>query len=301
MKKLYVGAIALACSLTVFADETESVMSFSLVNLTQARMNASYTDSKGNVIAIETSEPKYKGEDTFLYRTTTDNPLRCVNQTPAEPMAEYAIVAMKGNLKASYALSPAIQITLPSSGNITAIQLLGFASGGQSGSSIRIPVGFSEQGTNESAFKTNWDETASDDPAFSLLKDVCTTDMNNKRAIPAKTKYVKMVVTADFGDLSGDDNMAEVSPLIYAIRFFAKDTPTSIEGNSMDALDIELLGRNLQLGELADVVIYDFAGRVVAQYANVDNAYLDYLNEGLYVVKATTENGVAVSQKIVVR
>lgn len=303
MKKFYVGAIALACSLSVFADEIQSVVSLSLVNLTKERLNTTHTDSKGNVIEVKTNEPKSQGE--LLYRTTTDNPLRCVNQTPSQSMAEYGFVVLKGHKDADNSNSPWIQITLPSSGNITAIQLLGFTAG--SSQYRQVLTGFSDKGTADSDYYMNWEDPIADvgDPSFVLYSDECANqaedNFENKRLVPEGAKYMKLIVSKSFCDGGVSAEEMGLSPYIYAIRFFAKDTPTGIEDNSTETLDIELFGRNLQLGELADVVIYDLTGRVVKKYANVDNAYLDCLNEGLYVVNATTENGVEVSQKIFIR
>lgn len=302
MKKFYVGAIALVCSLTVFAEGVESVMSLSLVNLTKERMNATYTDSKGNVIKIETNEPTTQGE--FLYRTTTDNPLQCVGQAPSETLDEYAFVVLKGHQKANYKNSPSIQITLPSKQNITAIQLLGFTAGSGRNLDRQVLCGFSDTGTTENDYYTNWDDPVAEaggDPSFVLFSDKCATEEDNKRVVPANAKYVKLIVSSSFCD--GGVSAEEMSepPYIYAIRFFAKDTGTSIERESDDTFNLELFGRNLQLGEFANVAIYDLTGRVVARYANVDNAYLGFLNEGLYVVNATSENGIEISQKIIVR
>lgn len=299
MRKFYVGAFAIVCSMGVFAENIESVVSLSLVNLTHERMNATYTDSKENIIKIETSEPQYKGDDTFLYRTTTDNPLQCVNQTPSETMSDYGFIALRGFMNAKYAQSPSILITLPTTGNITAIQLLGFASGG-GGSSVPILSGFSSTGTAESNFETNWDDPAlSGDPAFSLLRDGCATEDDNKRVVPSNAKYAKLIVTESFGDLSVSDMNA--SPLIYAIRFFAKDTPTSIESKDEAPFSFELFDRNLQINEIANVCIYEITGKVVAQYNNIDNAYLKHLENGIYIIKATNKNGQQTTKKVVIK
>lgn len=299
MKNFYVGAIALVCSMGLFAEEDQSVASLSLVNLTHESMNATYTDSKENSIKIETSEPQYKGENTFLYRTTTDNPLQCIKQTPSETMAEYSFIALKGFMNAGYSQSPSILITLPNNGNITAIQLIGFASGG-GGTSVPVLSGFSSTGTAENDFETNWDDPAiSGDPAFSLLRDECATEDDNKRVVPIGAKYAKLIVTETFGNLSVSDMNA--SPLIYAIRFFAKDTPTGIEVKKEDLFSFDLFDRNLQLKESVDVSIYETTGKLIAQYNDIDNAYLNYLQKGVYIIKASNKDGQQFTQKVAIK
>lgn len=306
MRKIYVGFIALTCSMGLFAEEVESIVSLSLVNLTKERMNTTYTDSKGNEIAIETHEPLSQGE--FLYRTTSDNPLQCVNQSPSEPLAEYSFVILKGNQNANYNNSPSIQITLPSNQNITAIQLLGSTAGSGRYIFRQVLCGFSDTGTNEKDYYMNWDDPiaeAGGDPSFLLYSDECANNADdnyeNKRLVPAGAKYVKLIVSKSFGDGGVSADEMELPPYIYAIRFFAKDTPTDIEVEAQDKFSFELLGRNLQLNDIADVSIYDVTGRIATQYNDVDNAYLKHLKNGIYVIKATNGNGQEFTQKVVIR
>lgn len=300
MRKFYMGAIALGCSMGLFAEDVQSVVSLTLVNLTHDVMNTTYTDNQGNAIKISTGEPVYKGDNTFIYGllTSGDNPLMCLGIPAPGGLDQYTFFTMKGHMQAGFNESPSILIELPAGDKITNLEIIGRSAG--SNNTVQLFSGFSSTGTNEGDFETNWDDpTLSGDPAFLFLNNGCQTEDDRKREVPSGSKYVKLIVTEAFADFY-TDNMNSV-PQIYAIRFFAKDMGTSIEGDNKDAFGVELYGRNLQLSESADVLIYDVTGKVLQRYNNIDNVYLDSVNDGVYILKATNAIGQTVTQKVVVR
>lgn len=306
MKKFYVGVVALVCSMSLFAEGTVSIVSLTLTDLTHDRLNTSYTDSKGNKITISTTEPQYKGADTFIYGqlTSGDNPLACLGLPDPGTASQYGIFTLKGNMGAPYAQSPSILIEFPKSGNITDVQITGRSAGG---SASYILSGFSWTGTAEMDFNVNWDDPNEEYiPYFVFPSNICATVDHSKREVPLQedtekpAKYLQLAVSEYAFDNAQLTDMNS-APQVYAIRFFAKDTGTSVELNEQTALDIQLYGRNLQLSEVADVAIYDITGKVVAQYNDIESAYLGQLNGGIYVISATTLDGVKVNQKMVIK
>lgn len=91
---------------------------------------------------------------------------------------------------------------------------------------------------------------------------------------------------------------------IFAISVYtnADDDGTGIaDERSNSAVKISVYGRNMQLSERADVIIYDIAGNAVAEYKGIEYAYLDMLNAGVYITKMKGEKGQVAVQKVIVK
>lgn len=297
MKQLYAFVLASLFVGNVVAGEGDIVRSLTMYNLTTEKLNESYTDSQNNQIIFTTHEPTntVSGSEwkTMIYSESSAlAPLECIGETISET-APYDVVTLRGRSNFSVAQSPYILIELPAKHNIVDVEVLGRAAGGAAGAKAQLICAFSTSGTKDSDFgvdPSNWD------PDLSYTQDACPE--RSKQALLDGTKYIKLISNKSYAGVAiGFD----ANPMIFAINLYAKDTGTGIGEEDATALDIQLYGRNLQLNELADVVIYDITGKLVAQYANVEDAYLDSLNGGVYVVKATNKNGQIATQKVVIK
>lgn len=114
-----------------------------------------------------------------------------------------------------------------------------------------------------------------------------------------KLKYVRLNWGKNFAGASSSNRGSTTN--IYAIKVYTDADITVGITEEQKTIDVQLFGRNLQLSEIADVYIYDIAGKIVAQYNDVDNAYLNYLNNGVYIIKTLGSNGQQSTQKVVVR
>lgn len=90
---------------------------------------------------------------------------------------------------------------------------------------------------------------------------------------------------------------------IFAIKIYtnANTSTVGVEEQEAEKPNIRLYGRNLQLSEFADITIYDITGKIAAQYSDIDNAYLDVFDVGVYLIRATNKNGQNTTQKVVIR
>lgn len=299
MKQIYTLSLAVLISIgATVRSQNETVRSLSLYNLTSEKLNTSHIDSQKNQITFSTYTPSntLSGEEwkTAIYSEwSTAKPLDCIGESVAET-APYNVVTLRGRSVFSVAQSPYILIALPEKHDIQEVEVLGFATSPSSPSAkAQLICAFSSSGTNDKDFKVDANSWT---PELEFEQATCSGQM--KQSLLSGTKYIKLIANKSFANVSIGFN---AYPMILAINLYAKDTGTSIGSETEDALTINLYGRNLQISEPADVVIYDIAGKTVAQYVNMDNAYLNFLNDGIYVVSATNQKGQKTTQKILLR
>ena len=162
----------------------------------------------------------------------------------------------------------------------------------------------------ESVYTSITVENATDicNPGFSYEVPNTVTDLFGGSGttiddLREKVKYVRLNWGLDFA--GGSSNNLNVSSILYAIKVYTNaDTSitTGMENEEAEnALNVTLYGRNLQLSAPADVQVYDIAGKRVAAYKQVDDAYLDSLNEGIYIIRATDSQGKQNTEKVLLR
>lgn len=296
MTKLYTLVCLLAITISAFAAR-EKAVTFTLYDLTHEALNASYTDSEGNSIKIETHEPTYNSDPTFLYRATVDNPLVCIGQSPqnAPINAKYTTAILNGNARASTALSPSILITVAGDNEIKEIELLGSASsGGTPTTESELICAFSSTNLRDDSFEINWDY----DQFTTTFSQAGCSD-NNKRALLPGTKYIKLIATNEFGFAT--TGSFACTPMIHAIRIYAMATVTGINEEQQDAIEIKLDDRNLTVSEVVDLSIFSLTGIKVLELKSVQDLDLSRYASGVYIVKAKTQNGQEKLQKILLR
>lgn len=299
MKKIYILLCVVSLALTSSAQDGK-VLSLSVYDLTNTSLNKSYIDSQGNVIKFSTNEPTFKGDQTFFYTESVDNPLSCIGKTSTTPPVgtKYSMATIQGHSTAGVENSPFILIEVAGDNNVLEVELLGYATsgGGHAGAEAELICAFSSSSdpTDDDSFMINLDY---ENPLLQFKQADCATE--NTRELPADTKFIKLISIDSFG-WSGVMSYA-CKPQIHAINIYSKDIGSSIDENDQETLTIQIHGRNLQLSEFADVTIYDITGKSAAQYSDIDNTYLDTLDAGIYVIKATNKNGQNTAQKVVIR
>lgn len=305
MRKIYAFLFIVSFVSTAIGGEYQKVKSLSVYDLTKESLSKKYTDSQGNILKFSVNDPIFTNppslpEPTFVYSATVDNPLFCIEETPSTSPAQskYSSVIMVGHATAKVTESPQILIEIAGDDKLVEIEILAYATPGGANASVQADLicAFSsgDDPDNDDDFMVNLEY---ENPLLEFNQAKCPTE--NRRLIPEGTKYIKLVAS-DFFGFSGVNSYA-CKPQIHAINLYAKDTGTSIGEQTSETLSIELYGRNLQLNEMAGVVVYDIAGKVIAKFNNIDNAYLDFVNSGVYVISAANEKGEKATQKVVIK
>ncbi|GAB6013588.1 hypothetical protein, partial [Viscerimonas tarda] len=147
MKKIYM--LALLCSGVVKLCAADGlVATYTLYDLTNARMNAGYTDAQGNTFTVSTNEPGAipQTHGTFTYFADVDNPVSCAGEgtsgLQAPVGAKYSRILLEGKSGATLARSPYFMVKFPADTKILKLQLMGLALGGASGDQ-ELQYGFS--------------------------------------------------------------------------------------------------------------------------------------------------------------
>lgn len=298
MKKIYVLLCAASLVLSSKASE-EKVLSLSLYDLTTESLSKVYTDTQGNTIKFTVNEPAFGGDPTFTYTANVDNPLACIGEIPSSPSvgAKYSMATMTGHATAKPLESPFILIEVPGNNNVLEIEILGYATSGGShqGVEAELICCFSPDfdPTNDDSFVIDLEQ----EPLLAFKQTSCPTE--NKRALPKGTKFIKLIANDAFG-WSGVMSY-ESKPQIHAINIYANAKGTSVADEEQELLNIQLFGRNLQLSETANVTIYGITGKLIGKHSNINNAYLDSLESGVYIIEATTQNGFKSIQKVIIK
>lgn len=305
MKKIYSFLLVVSFVSTALGAEYEKVKSLSIYDLTKESLSKTYTDSQGNILKFSVNDPTFinppaSPEPTFVYSATIDNPLQCIGENPtiAPSGTKYSSFIMVGHAAAKVEESPYILIEVAGDNRVLEVEILGYATSGGGNEAVQANLicAFSsgDDPKKDDDFLINFEY---EEPMLAFNQTKCATE--NKRELTANTKFIKLIAT-DFFGFTGVSSYA-CKPQIHAINIYAKDTGTSLGEETIDALDIQLHGRNLQLSEVVDVVIYDIAGKVVARINNTDNAYLDLVNSGIYVIQAVNGKGEKATQKVVIK
>lgn len=311
MRKFYIG---LLIGLTIIIGETASaeessdlINSFTLYDLTHDRMNADYTDSKGNTIRVSTNEPTI-GNGRLTYFSDIENPLQCASETteglqpPLNGMYTRFLLMGAGNTRPNR--SPYFIIDLGSTtSGIKEIQLMGTASGSNEGEYEELMYAFSPVSNpevkNSFVLSTDFEELPNDYEPLQFIVGDC--NYNNLRIkIPEGMASVIFISTDEFGGWATNtlySNPAE----FHALRFFAEDegNPTSIEEQEND-LSIKQLNNKIYCNQKADFHIYSLEGKLILHVKDKEAVDMDGYNHGIYIVKARI-NETTTTKKVVIK
>lgn len=282
MKKFYFTLTALFFTSVSFTNlfAADIVTSLTLFDLTQERMNNTYTDSEGNTIKFSTNEPD---ATSFRYLSDLNNPLECAgeavpSQSPINAL--YTKIVLKGSTGSSVALSPSFLIELGDNSTVTEIKLMGV--GGAATGGAELIYAYSSTGSDYSDFDSDeqW--------PLEFRNNQCNYDKGDLTniVVPAGTKYIIGVSTQSFVG----NNIAVSSPfVIHAFRFLAeKNTSVGIEDQENDKENklITQIDNEIRLSSPSNVLVYHITGKQIENARNIESLDLNKFPKGIYIIKA---------------
>lgn len=282
MKKFYFTLTALFFTSVSFTNlfAADIVTSLTLFDLTQERMNNTYTDSEGNTIKFSTHQPD---ATSFRYLSDLDNPLECAgeavpSQSPINAL--YTKIVLKGSTGSGLALSPSFLIELGDNSTVTEIKLMGV--GGAATGGAELMYALSTTGSDYGDFYVP------DYPLY-FTNNKCNYNdgQNTDIQVPSGTKYILGIATD--ADLDGMQ-MSVTSPfVIHAFRFLAeKNTPVGIEDQENDKENklITQIDNEILLSSPSDVLVYHITGKQIENARNIESLDLNKFSKGIYIIKA---------------
>lgn len=88
----------------------------------------------------------------------------------------------------------------------------------------------------------------------------------------------------------------------YLVKLPEPITPTSIETSRDSEIKIYLNGKSVAIeGNVTSIQLTDISGKTVYQAQNRNNADLNFLSSGVYIIKATADSGKVILRKIALR
>ncbi len=299
MKKIFT-ILLLQFTLIMGVYPVDLIRVLSLYDLTPARMNTSHNDAFDNQVTISTNEPS---ESMFFYRTI-DNPLSCIGETPENlpTGSKYATVVLKGEDGASASASPYILIELGSTSRIKEIRLIGRGGSSNPSGGGEILYGYSNTGTADSDFYLTMDGSNPVEGWMFFQNKDCNPygDVMTSVQVPDEARYVKLIVTKDF--LFNNASSLSTSTILYAINFYAEDSPNNIGEFITKDFELNQYGYEIKLSEAADIETYSLSGNLLLKKNNVKEVDLSAFAKGIYLFKAVSAiNGQSVIKKVIVK